>query len=289
MVRLMAPHPLPADPAKIIQVTRKSWGLPAPIAAALSRGVRIGEIKDPVRGEWVVAGSKTNVVLYFHGGGYVACSPRTHRSITAALARRLDARAFGLDYRLAPEHPFPAALDDALQAYQWLLSQGISPGAIALAGDSAGGGMVLATLLRTREAGLPYPGCGVCFSPWTDMLGSGPSLLGNAATDFLLQPEDVPRFARLYLGKADPRDPLASPLYADLRGLPPLLVQVSESEILLDDTRAIHRRCQLAGIASTLSTYPGMPHVWQLLGSWVPETNAALGEAADFIRRHLRP
>ncbi len=287
MVRLVAPHPLPADPESIVRVTRARWGLPALLGYLLSRGVAIREIESPSPGEWIHAGSNVPVILYFHGGGYVACSPRTHRSITAALAKRLRARVFAPDYRLAPEFPFPAALDDALQSYRWLLDQGIPPGAIALAGDSAGGGMVLATLLRIRDAGLPVPGCGVCFSPWTDMLGSGPSILANAATDFLLQPEDVPRFARLYLGGAEPKDPFASPVYADLRALPPLLIQVSDSEILLDDARAIHRRCQQAEVASTLSTYHGLPHVWQLLGPWVPESRRALDEAADFIRHHL--
>ena len=128
------------------------------------------------------------MVVYYHGGGYVACSPRTHRSISASLARRLRARVFAPDYRLAPEHPFPAAVDDAVAAYRWLLEQGISADSMALAGDSAGGGLVLATLLSLRDAGLPLPRCGVCFSPWTDMLGSGAALLANAATDFLLQP-----------------------------------------------------------------------------------------------------
>lgn len=286
-VRLVAPRPLPADPADILRVTRRSWGLPGPLAALLSHGVRIEPTTQPVLGEWVTGGQGASVVLYFHGGGYVACSPRTHRSITAALAMRLQARVFALDYRLAPEHPFPAAVDDALAAYRWLLGQGIGPRSVALGGDSAGGGLVVATLLNIRDAELPLPGCGVCFSPWTDMLGSGSSLLRNAATDVLLQPEDVPRFARLYLAGADPRSPLASPLYADLRGLPPLLVQVSDAEILLDDAQAIHHRCLASGTPSTLSIYHGLPHVWQLLGSWVPETNRALTEAADFIRDHL--
>jgi acetyl esterase/lipase len=255
------------------------------MAAVLARGVKVHPIEAPVAGEWVVGGPGKSVLIYFHGGGYVACSPRTHRSISASLARRLQARVFAPDYRLAPEHPFPAALDDAVAAYRWVIEQGVSPDTIALAGDSAGGGLVIATLLSLRDAGLPLPRCGVCFSPWTDMLASGPSMLANAATDVLLQPEDVPRFARLYLAGADPRNPLASPLYADLRGLPPLLIQVSDTEILLDDARGIHRRCLASGTASTLSVYRGLPHDWQLLGSWIPETEAALKEAADFISR----
>lgn len=284
IVKLLTPR-LPSDSAGIVRQTRKYWGLKPTVSSVFTRGLDVGSVESPVRGEWLKAGRETPVVLYFHGGGYISCSPGTHRSITATLARGTGGRVFSLDYRLAPEHPFPAAIEDAVVAYQWLLEQGAEARAIVLAGDSAGGGLVLAALLRSRELGLPLPAGGLCFSPWTDLLGSGQSILGNAATDPVLQPELVSRVARLYLGDADPRAPLASPIYADLRGLPPMSFHVSESEILFDDARAIDQACRQAGVTSELKSWAGVPHCWQLFGRLIPESRQSFDGAIEFVRR----
>src|SRR5213596_3018365 len=163
------------------------------------------------------------VVLYLHGGGYVIGSPRSHRHLAAAIARAASAQALSLDYRLAPEHPFPAALDDAVAAYQWLLGQGVTPGRVVLAGDSAGGGLTVAALIALRERGLPRPAAGVCISPWVDLACSGASYATKAATDPIVTRDGVAELAQAYVGHGDPKAPLASPLFADLRHLPPLL------------------------------------------------------------------
>jgi acetyl esterase/lipase len=218
-----------------------------------------------------------------HGGGYVACSPATHRPITAALARLTGRRVLAIDYRLAPEHRFPAALDDCVAAYRWLLERGIEPDSIALAGDSAGGGLVLATLVRARDEELRLPASGVCFSPWTDLAATGSSLAGNAGQADALGPESVAAFAALYLGEASPRHPHASPLFADLHGLPPVLIQAGAGEFLLDDARRVHARILAAGGTSTLSIFEDVPHAWQIFDGYIPESRWALQQAAAFI------
>jgi acetyl esterase/lipase len=229
------------------------------------------------------------VILYVHGGGYVSCSAATHRPITAALARLSRQRVFSLDYRLAPEHRYPAALDDAFAAYQWLLGQGFPASAISLAGDSAGGGLVLGTLLRAKDAGLPLPSCAVCFSPWTDLAGTGASVHLNDGRCVMFRPENIAEFAVAYLASASPFERYTSPAFADLGGLPPLLLQVGSDELLLDDTRRVHDRVQQAGGVSNLEIYDEVLHCWQMLDGFVPEARAALRQAAAFIRGHARP
>lgn len=244
-----------------------------------------------VRGEWQGprGGARTGRVLYYlHGGGYIACSPKTHRVLSISLARRIGGRAFSLDYRLAPEHPFPAALDDAVAGYRWLLVQGVRPERIAIAGDSAGGGLVLATLVKLRDMGLPMPACAFVMSPWTDLAGTGDSVRANEATDAMFFASDLPLFTGLYLNGASPQTPTASPLYADPRGLPPLLFHVSEAEILLDDSRRFHDRALAAGVTSRLKSWAEMPHVWHLLHWLVPEAEAAMREAVAFLNGEMR-
>ena len=199
-----------------------------------------------VTAEWVAAdgASDSMVVLYFHGGGYIIGSPRTHRPMLAHLSRDSGARVLSLDYRLAPEHPFPAPVEDAVASYRWLLSEGYDPSRIALAGDSAGGGLTVAALVQIRYLGLPVPAAGVCVSPWVDMEGLGESMETRAEADPMIVREGLLLSAKTYLGGADPRAPLAAPLYADLRkGLPPMLIQVGDAEVLLDDST------RLAGVA----------------------------------------
>jgi len=273
------------DGRTLVRRARWLFGAPNPLQWSRTRGVHIRPVAEGVvRGEWVRAErGDQGVILYLHGGGYVACSAATHRPITAALARLAHRRVFSLDYRLAPEHPFPAALDDAVAAYRWLLGQGVDAGAVALAGDSAGGGLVLATLLRARDEALPLPAAAVCFSPWTDLAGTGESLTTNNGRCAMLHPDNVRDFARLYLADASPRHPYASPLFADLGGLPPLLMQVGSSELLLDDARRVHDKIRAAGGASTVQIFDGVFHVWQMLDGLVPEARVALRQAAAFM------
>lgn len=243
-----------------------------------------------MRGEWIVPnGTVSGTILYLHGGGYIACSPGDHRPITTSLARLARRRVFVPDYRLAPEHRFPAALDDAVAAYRWMLDQGVAPGTIALAGDSAGGGLVLGVLLRVREAGLPLPACAVCFSPWTDLSASGESVRANDGQCAMFRSENIGAAASIYLGGESPRNPYASPVFADLSGLPPILLQVGSTELLLDDARRVHAKVQGVGGVSRLEVFENVFHVWQMLDGIVPEARAALRQAAGFISDPLRP
>jgi len=192
-----------------------------------------------------------------------------------------------LDYRMAPEHPYPAALNDALAGYCWLLDQGAKPDRILLAGDSAGGGLTLALLLKLRDEGVPLPAGAVALSPWTDLATTGASLHTKADTDPMLVASEIPHHAAMYLGGADPRDPYASPLYGDPRGLPPTLIQAGGDEVLLDDGVRMAEKMQAAGCDVELQVWPRMPHVFQLLATVMPEAQAAVAEIARFARRVL--
>lgn len=273
------------EPRALALRARRIFGVRQPLGWLWARGVQISQVEaGGLRGEWLRAGNGDRGVLYYlHGGGYVACSPATHRPITAALARLTGRRVFALDYRLAPEHPFPAAPNDAVAAYRWLLDQGIKPASIVVAGDSAGGGLVLATLVRARSEDLPLPSAAVCFSPWTDLSASGASLLTNNGRCAMFRPENVSAFAKVYLADASPRHPYASPIFADLSGLPPILLQVGSTEILLDDARRIHDKIQALGGDSTLEIFDDVPHVWHIFDGLIPEARAALRQAATFI------
>ncbi len=245
-----------------------------------------------VDGEWVErrAGAlphEDRVVFYLHGGGYFLSSPRAHRPLTTALARVARAAVFAPDYRLAPEHPFPAALDDALAAYRALLATGVDPARLIVGGDSAGGGLALALLVAARDAGLPLPAAGVCFSPWTDLACTGRTLVANDARCAMFRGAAVPLWARLYLGETDPMHPLASPLYAELRGLPPLLLHASASEVLLDDTLRFATRARAASVAVELALWDDVPHVWQMWGGVLPEARESLAAVARYLDERL--
>lgn len=257
----------------------------------LPSGWRLRESADPsLRGEWVERGkpgTAPRLVLYLHGGGYFFCSPRTHRPITFGLAAAADVSLFALDYRLAPEHRFPAALDDAVAAYRALIGAGFAPERIAIAGDSAGGGLALATLLALRDAGAPLPAAAALFSPWTDLAATGETLVTNDRSDVMFYGRSIGLAARFYLGDSAADTPLASPLYGDLRGLPPLLIQASDSEVLLDDSRRLAEKAARAGVPVEVKTWHKLPHAWQLFSPFLPEAREALTEAGAFIRRHL--
>jgi acetyl esterase/lipase len=241
--------------------------------------------QGPVRGEWLVprAIRSEGVLLYLHGGGFISGSAALFRLISVRLCELLGARVFSLDYRLAPEHPFPAAIEDAVAGYRWLLKNGVSPRDIVVAGESAGGGLAFSLLLALRGDGGPLPAGVVVMSPWTDMEGSGESVVKNAATCVMCG-ENIPALAALYLHGQPARAPLASPIYADLAGFPPVLLQVSGSELLLDDARRMYQNAQAAGVRSRLSIYPGQPHGWHILYGVLPEATTACREAAEFVR-----
>jgi len=270
--------------------SKRAWSPKVPPGWRLIE--RNGSGDAPMRGEWLLPKTSDDgetTLLYLHGGGYYFCSPRTHRSLVFALARRARARTFSLDYRLAPEHPFPAALEDALAAYRWLVADGVLPRTIVIAGDSAGGGLALATLLALRDAGDPLPAGGLMFSPWTDLAATGESITSNDGRDPMFVGAAVGRAAKLYLGDADPRDPLASPVYGRFDGLPPLFIQAGDTEVLLDDSTRVAERARTAGVMVDLDIWPEMPHVFQMFAPFMPEANRALDRAASFIRTAAMP
>lgn len=228
--------------------------------------------------------ARKRTVLYLHGGAYAVGSTEVYREFNAHLARAWHAQVAAIDYRLAPEHPFPAALDDAFAAYQALLKQGIAPADLVIAGDSAGGNLTLACALRVRDAGLPLPAKLVLLSPWTDMTVSGSSANDKPRDDMLIT-QSIRKSARDYLAGTDAKAALASPLFADLRGLPPTLIQVTDTEILLDDARRLADALRKAQVPTELRVWPGLWHVWPLFAGKLPEADAAVAEAAAFLDR----
>lgn len=239
--------------------------------------------------EWLTPpGARTDAaVLYLHGGGYVIGSPRSHRHLAAAIARAAGTRALLLDYRLAPEHPFPAGLEDAVAAYQWLLAGGVAPARIVVAGDSAGGGLTMATLLALRERGLPRPAAAVCISPWVDLTNSAASYATKAAVDPIVTLDSIALLTQAYIGTGDPKQPLVSPLYADLRNLPPLLIHVGSDEVLLDDALGLAARARTAGVDVTIREWPAMIHVWHWFLSMLDEADQAVADIGAFVKARL--
>lgn len=239
-----------------------------------------------VPAEWVAAenADRPRVILYLHGGGYVLGSINTHRELGSRLSRAAAARVLLIDYRLAPEHPHPAAVDDAVTAYRWLLSQGVSPSRLVVAGDSAGGGLTVATLVAVRDAGLPVPAAGVCLSPWVDLEGIGESMVTKAAVDPMVQRDGLLKMAEAYLGGHSARTALAAPLYADLSGLPPLLIQVGTAETLLDDSTRLAECARKAGVQVSLEPWEDMIHVFQAFAAMLPEARQAIDRIGEFVR-----
>jgi acetyl esterase/lipase len=223
-------------------------------------------------------------VLYLHGGGHVAGSPGLYRDFIWRIAAAACARVTIIDHRLAPEHPFPAALDDAVRAYRALLAEGCDPRRMALIGESAGGGLVLSTLLKLRDEGTPLPAAAVALSPWTDLALTGESLRRNAKADPMLRSDEAPLLAAYYLCGVDPRAPYASPLYGDPTGLPPTLIQVGSDEVLLDDSVRMAERMRGAGCEVELEICNRMPHAWQVWARIMPEAHAAVGRIGAFVQ-----
>ncbi len=223
------------------------------------------------------------VLLYLHGGAYVVGSSLGYRALSSALARSAQARGLTMDYRLAPENPFPAAVDDAVAAYRALLAQGTSPGSIAIAGDSAGGGLTVAMLIAARDAGLPMPAAALAISPWADLACAGASMSTRAAQDPALNRDGLLAMAGLYLNGASPQSELASPLYGNLAGLPPLLIQVGSAEVLLDDSIRLAARAAEADVSVQLEVWPRMPHVWHAFAFQLSEGRDAIRAAGNFL------
>lgn len=243
-----------------------------------------------VDGEWISPANvpEDNAILYFHGGGFRLGSLTSHRDLMAQIALASGCRVLAINYRLAPEHRFPAALDDALAAYGWMLDRGLKSENVAFAGDSAGGNLVLAAMLALRERGLPLPVSAVLMSPWTDLAATGSSYVSRAEADPIHQRSMILALAKNYLGgQGDPYDPRVSPLYADLAGLPPLLIQVGDRETVLDDSVMFADLARAAGVDVSLEVWDGMIHVFQMFGAELPEARQAIASIAGFLNRHL--
>jgi acetyl esterase/lipase len=230
----------------------------------------------------------STVLLYLHGGGYFGCSAESHRPITAFFALE-GFRVFAPDYRLAPENRFPAAVEDAVASYRAILAAGYPSQSIVVAGESAGGGLTLSLMLALRSADVPLPAAAALFSPWTDLAATGDSIRTNTDRCAMFSGSDVAASARYYLGDTDPRNPLASPLYADLAGLPPLLIHVGADEVLRDDSTRLAERARAAGVPVQLKIWPVVPHAWQLAPHRIPEARQSLRESAAFLRAHVAP
>jgi monoterpene epsilon-lactone hydrolase len=241
--------------------------------------------------EWITPRgiSTKRVILYLHGGSFNSGSLVSHRALVANIASACKARALLVDYHLAPEHPFPSAVQDSLSAYEWLLASGISSEQIIVAGDSAGGTLTLTLLVQLRDQGKPLPGFAVCLSPATDLTMSGESWTSNRTKDIILDPRNIRTSIEIYLRDADPHSPLASPLYADMRGFPPLLIQVGSDEALLSDCTRFAKQAKEAGVSVTLEVWDGMQHVWQFAASFLPEGRQAINHIGQFVDKILVP
>lgn len=252
-----------------------------------------GMLIDPVatgsvNGEWIKPVGRSDRVIYFlHGGGYVAGSPRTHRGFTTALASKTGANVFALDYRLAPEHRFPAAIEDTIAGYEWLISQGVQPEQIVIGGDSAGGGLTITSLLALRDQGRKLPAAAFCLSPWTDLEGRGSTIRTNDLRDAMFYGRNVADLGKVYAGTAQLDSPLVSPIHADFHGLPPLRIYASECEILLDDSTRLAERARSHGVTVDLRIWKDMVHVWPVFIAYgLPEAQTVVAELADFIQKN---
>jgi monoterpene epsilon-lactone hydrolase len=229
---------------------------------------------------------ESTVMYYLHGGGYVVGSIVSHREMASRLARAAKARVLLVDYRLAPEHPFPAAVEDSVAGYKWLLSSGVKPGRVVIAGESAGGGLTAATLVALKDAGEPLPGAAICVSPWADLECTGESMVTRADADPFVQRDDLLGMVSHYLGDTDPRTPLASPIYADLTGLPPLLIQVGTAEVLYDDAKRLAERAEAAGVEVVFEPWEDMIHMWHSFAHMLPEGQQAIDRMGEFVLKH---
>jgi monoterpene epsilon-lactone hydrolase len=274
--------PIPESRARSIMMAKLVGKVPLHVRV---EALQIGDIYT----EWIAQpdADEQHVILFFHGGGYVSGSVAIHKLLCVSLARATGMRMLLPEYRLAPENPFPAALEDALSAYRWLLAQGFKPAEIIIAGDSAGGGLALATTLALRDAGEVLPVAVVCLSPWADLTLTGESYRTKAKADPILSTKKLHHWASSYTDENNLSNPLVSPVYADFHDFPPLLIQVGSEEIMLDDALRVAEKAKAAGVGVTLKVWLGMWHVWHATGTWLPESREALAEIGQFVRGHF--
>lgn len=280
---------IPAFREECLKGARMAGALPEGIVV---RPVEIDGLLDGLSAEWILPSPEylddpeRPVILYTHGGAYVSGNCEDHRNYVAKIVKGSGIGALQYDYRLAPEHPFPAALDDSLVVYRWLLAQGMRPDRLAIVGESAGGGLCLALLLAVRDAGLPMPAAGVAMSPYTDLLLTGES--HHTKREACLSPYDMAKVcSKYYYADNDPRNPYISPLYGDLHGLPPLHISVGDDETMRDDTTRFAAKASAAGVDVTLRVAEGMVHCYPLMAPLFPEATHALEEICSFIRQHV--
>lgn len=280
-----AGDPIPASAAEFRKADQFMDLLTGEPTAVTFEAGTVGDIP----GQWVIPNDAdpSSALLYLHGGGYVMGSSDTHRKMVGHLANAIGIRAFVADYRLAPEHPYPAAVRDAVAAFRGLLADGIRPNRIVVGGDSAGGGLTIAMLLSLRDDGRPLPAAAMLLSPWTDLAFTGESLVSREQTDVTVTAAGARKMAEYYLGSAKVRAPLASPLYADLRGMPPTRIQVGADEILLDDSVRIAEKLKNSRVDVTIEVFPEMQHVFQFGAGTLPEADDAIARLGEFARRHL--
>lgn len=270
-----------------IEEQRRAWDASA-AQATLPPGVQVEPVTvGGLPAEWLSGPEQSGALIFLHGGGFTTGSCITHRELAARLALASGLAVLVLDYRLAPEHPFPAAPDDAAAAYRWLLGRGWSTSRLAFGGDSAGACVALSALLQLKSSGVAMPAAVALISPWLDLSLNGESLRTRAAADPLVTRHGLAVAAEHYLAGADPADPLASPLFGDLRGLPPLLLQVGGDEVLLSDAERLAGRAAAAGVAVRLRVWPEMWHVWHGWAAVLPEGQSAIAEAGAFLREHV--
>ena len=254
-------------------------------------GVKVTETDlGGLHAEWNVPDGAENapVLLYFHGGGYVQGSSASHRHLTSRLALAANARVLSVDYALAPEAPFPAAVEDGVKAYRWLIASGVEPNEIAFGGDSAGGGLTMATLLAARDEGLPMPAAAIAISPWSDLTCDTETYTTRAEADPMIQQSGIKTIAEAYLNGADPRHPLASPNHADLAGLPPMLIHVGNDEVLLADARDLHQRAQAAGVEAEIEEWEDMIHVWHAFYQLLPQGERAIERLGAYLAQRWK-
>jgi epsilon-lactone hydrolase len=260
-------------------------------AFVLPDGVRIEpDNLDGIAVEWLIPDGAADapILFHLHGGGYVLGNPAASRPFTTAFALKSGARVVSIDYRLAPEHPFPAAVEDSVKAYSTLLAGGMPAEKIAVGGESAGGGLAIAVLLAARAQRLAMPACAFAISPWVDMSCSASTFDSLANRDPMLTRRSLKDMADAYLAGASEKNPLASPLFGDLQGLPPLLIHAGSDEVLLDDARGLHERATEAGVASRLAVWEDMIHVWHMFHPMLPEGDGAIDEIVAFVKSHWR-
>lgn len=274
-----------AEPAGLrAKMDRMSAKTSAPVKGVTAEKVNA----NGVAAEWLLPENNSGgVLLYLHGGGYVTGSIVTHRALASRIAKESGLKVLIIDYRLAPEHPYPAAVEDALIAYRWLLASGIPAQDITVGGDSAGGGLSLALLLKLRAEGEQLPAAAALLSPWTDLTFSGTSHYMRSKMDPMLTVSDLLAMGRHYVQNASPSDPLISPLYGDFAGLPPLLIHVGENEILLDDASRVAEKAKAAGVEVQYKSWPGVMHVFQAVAP-LPEAQAAVSEIASFLSAKVK-